>query len=415
MYPNKNIVASGGYRLAVAALVLCCTLFIPCTVLAAIGDTLATLNVTRLLQPAPNVLEFDLRLSRDSDEWEKWANGTYQLTLQGVDLDQCKVEVLPNTSDLDLSAYTIADSVLKQRMSITILGPDEYWQCAAVDRDTGIRLGRFRVTAPTGSVLPTQLEWAQPYSRYQANGYKLSTDSLPWNTSHDNIEMLGRLRFLADSLHVPEFLLKNFTAKYIGDKRVLLCWETQSEAYNKGFVLRRGIQPLGDAANDYSNVQFEEIARYTEYPDLLGAGMSYDGHSYCFVDTVPYREETYVYQLLYENFVGSDVALDTASVFVPVSVIAFAQANPNPFRDQTVVDYILDDRVRLSCKVYDPNGREVAVLLDNVILPIGKYNVRFEAPAVASQGLYDVVFIAYPVDDPSVELSTAVVKLQLIR
>ncbi len=415
MYRNRNIIASGVYRLYAAVLVLCCVVFIPCTAVSVPDDTLATLNVTRLLQPEPNVLEFDLRLLRDSDQWEKWANGTFQLTLPGVNLDECTVEVVPNTSDLDLTNYIIADSTLMQRMSITILGPDEYWQCAAIDRDTGIRLGRFRVVAPQGTVLPTNLAWAQPYNRYQANGFKIATDSLPWHGSHDNIEMLGRLRFLADSLNVPEFFLKYFTAKYIGDRRVLLCWETRSEAYNKGFVLRRGIRPFGDAATDYSNVQFEEVARYTDHPDLQGLGMSYDGKAYCYTDTVPFRDEEYVYELLYENYVGDDIALDTATVIVPSSVIAFAQANPNPFRDQTVVDYILDDRVTLSCKVYDPTGKEVAVLLDNVILPIGKYNVRFEAPAVASQGLYDVVFIAYPVDDPSVELSTAVVKLQLIR
>ncbi len=415
MYRNKNIIASGVYRFCTAVLVLCCVLCVRATALPVPDDTLATLNVTRLLQPQPNTLEFDLRLSRDSDLWEKWANGTFQLTLPGVDLDECTLEVIPNTSDLDPANYIIADSTLKKRMSITILGPDEFWQCAAIDRDTGIRLGRFRITAPVGIVLPTSLAWAQPYNRYQANGFKISADSLPWNAEQDNIEMLGRLRFLADSLRVPEFFLKYFTAKYIGDRRVLLCWETRSEAYNKGFVLRRGIRPFGDAADDYSQVYFEEVARYTEHPDLQGLGMSYDGKSYCYVDTVPFRDEEYVYQLLYENYVGADIALDTASVIVPSSVIAFAQANPNPFRDQTVVDYILDDRVTLSCKVYDPNGKEVAVLLDNVILPIGKYNVRFEAPAVASQGLYDVVFIAYPVDDPSVELSTAVVKLQLIR
>jgi hypothetical protein len=33
----------------------------------------------------------------------------------------------------------------------------------------------------------------------------------------------------------------------------------------------------------------------------------------------------------------------------------------------------------------------------------------------ASQGLYEIVFIAKPIDDPNVEVSRAVVKVQLIR
>lgn len=378
-------------------------------------DTLATLNVARLVQPEPNVLEFDLYLQRDSDLWEKWANGTFQLTLPGIQLDSCTLEVLPNTSELDIASYIIADSTLRQRMSITILGPDTYGDCITIQEGASIRLGRFRITGPETRVLPTALSWAQPYERYQANAFKIPTDSIPWHGSNDNIEMTGRLRFLADTLRTPEFVLKNFTAKYIGDRRVLLCWETLSEAYNRGFVLRRGIRPFGDAVDDYSNVEFSEIVRYTTQPDLRGLGMSFEGRSYCYVDTVPFRGEEYVYELLYEHYNASDIPLDTTRAIVPSAVIAFAQANPNPFRDQTVIDYILDDRVTLSCKVYDPTGKEVATLLDNVVLPIGKYNVRFEAPAIASQGLYDVVFIAYPVDDASVELSTAVVKLQLIR
>lgn len=376
-------------------------------------DTLATLIVTRLLQPAPNVLEFDLRLQRDSDEWRKWANGTFQLALPNVSLDGCSLETLPNTSDLDASTYIIADSTLSERISITILGPDEYVDCMPVAKDSSIRLSRFRLTGPSDRVFTPGLAWAQPYDRYQANAFKLNTDSVPWNVAQDNIEMTGRLRFLADSLRIPSFLLKEFTGRYIGDRKVLLCWETITEAYNRGFVLQRGLLPFGES--DYSNVEFSEIARYTRNSELRGQGTSFEGRSYCYVDTVPLRDESYVYQLLYENFVGTDITLDTVQVYVPSSVISFAHATPNPFYDQTIIDYILDDRVTLSCKVYDPTGKEVAVLLDHVVLPIGKYNVRFDAPTIASQGLYDVVFIAYPVDDPSVELSTAVVKLQLIR
>lgn len=403
------------YRIVLTIVSVVSLFALPQVVCAQDDDTLATLNVTRLVQPEPHILEFDLYLQRDSDLWEKWANGTFQLALPNIQLDSCTLEILPNTTELNISSYIVADSTLPQRMSITILGPDEYSDCIAIKKDSSIRLGRFRITGPATRTLPTLLSWVQPYERYQANAYKIATDSVPWYGGNDNVEMTGRLRFLADTLRIPEFVLKDFTAKYIGDRRVLLCWETLSEAFNRGFVLRRGIRPFGDAVDDYSNVEFAEIARYITQPDLRGLGTSFEGRTYCYVDTVPFRGEEYVYELLYENYQQQDIPLDTARAVVPSAVIAFAQANPNPFRDQTIIDYILDDRVTLSCKVYDPTGKEIATLLDNVVLPIGKYNVHFEAPAIASQGLYDVVFIAYPVDDLSVELSTAVVKLQLIR
>jgi hypothetical protein len=69
--------------------------------------------------------------------------------------------------------------------------------------------------------------------------------------------------------------------------------------------------------------------------------------------------------------------------------------------------------------VYDVTGKELAVLLDNVVIPRttpGNVNtIVWSAPDQASQGLYNVVLIASPVDDPTIELSRAILKIQLLR
>jgi len=41
--------------------------------------------------------------------------------------------------------------------------------------------------------------------------------------------------------------------------------------------------------------------------------------------------------------------------------------------------------------------------------------IIWNAPDQASQGLYTVVLIARPVDDPTIELSRAILKIQLLR
>ena len=48
-------------------------------------------------------------------------------------------------------------------------------------------------------------------------------------------------------------------------------------------------------------------------------------------------------------------------------------------------------------------------------MKIGTHEIIFEASQFAIQGMYNVVFVASPIKDESVELSRAVVKLELMR
>ena len=64
----------------------------------------------------------------------------------------------------------------------------------------------------------------------------------------------------------------------------------------------------------------------------------------------------------------------------------FLAAYPNPFRGQATLRYALPASGRVTMKVYDMLGREVATLVDGG-LPAGTHAVRFEAPHLAS-GLY---------------------------
>ncbi len=47
--------------------------------------------------------------------------------------------------------------------------------------------------------------------------------------------------------------------------------------------------------------------------------------------------------------------------------------------------------------------------------PGTQYEVILSSEGLAAQGLYDVIFLAYPINDPVYEFSRAVVKLQMIK
>jgi hypothetical protein len=83
----------------------------------------------------------------------------------------------------------------------------------------------------------------------------------------------------------------------------------------------------------------------------------------------------------------------------------------------TTVDYMLDDDVVLECSVYDILGKKLKTLIDKEVVKVGKHQIVFEASRAefASQGMYEIIFLAHPIDDPGVDISRAVVKVQLIR
>ncbi|HOK15509.1 MAG TPA: hypothetical protein PK007_11385, partial [Candidatus Kapabacteria bacterium] len=54
-------------------------------------------------------------------------------------------------------------------------------------------------------------------------------------------------------------------------------------------------------------------------------------------------------------------------------------------------------------------------LLEARITPRGWHETYFKASEITSQGSYDIVFIAYPINDPGVELSRAIVKVLYVR
>lgn len=396
-------------------------------------DTVATAFFNNLSQPTANLFEFDLRVRNDGDLWRRWVNGTYQFELPGLtqaEMEKCKLEYLDKTTDLALGprplGYQISQRIvtpnlvpntITNRFSILAFGPDNFFDCINVLKDSNFRVGRFRITSPANIILPGSLKWLEPYEKYQANAYKIIEPKPPYREIHDNIEVTTTtIRYTIATVTIATPSL-TCNAVYLHSKMIEVDWQTTSEIRNRGFVIVRGIRPPGQI-NDENVTYADTISRWQVNPSLLGHGTIPQSSKYQYIDTVQYRGENYVYKILYEDF---DYILTVGcahDVHVPNSVITYADALPNPFKDQTVLRYKLDDDVRLTLKIYEVTGELVATLLLNDVSEYsirGEHSIVFNAPQIAPQGLYNAIFLASPIDDPSVELSSALVKLQLVR
>ncbi|MCX7880800.1 MAG: hypothetical protein N2517_09090 [Ignavibacteria bacterium] len=389
-----------------------------------------------------NTLEFVLRLERLNERWQYWANGTFQFQFDSIDYnvspDRHTIELIPGTSDLKITAipgilpitsYIVTPNVLPGRFSITIAGPKEYQNCIVPPTDNrGIVIGKFVISTKDGTKPPSKLKWLEPYLYYQACSYKLDHDSvfipnLFKYEVNDNVEMDDGIRsfvnYEVSGAPSPQTKIKYFNAEYIGLKKLKISWETLSEAYVDGFIVVRGLRgpevaspevvPYLDTVADYRRSEPNHRA-------LLGLGTSSIGKVYNFeFDSVDYRGFEYCYKLIYKDFFGNFRTLAYDCERIPNSIISKATASPNPFSLQTRIDFVVEDDVVLDAFINDYSGRIVDKIFENVYFVRGQHSIDIYSYNLAQQGLYNVVFIAYPIDDPTVEISRAIVKLQLIR
>jgi hypothetical protein len=377
---------------------------------------------------AEDTIQFKVKLIRTVDNWERFANGTFDIAVAGVVYENIELELLPGSSDLNPSSYTITPRVItapvvpgsritRNRLSITVLGPTDYTQSKLVEKDTAkpLILGIFRIFTKDKSRFPTRvaLNWLQPYAYYQASAYKINADSLPFHIGDNNIEMSNFTEFVAEFLDMPKMVIV-CSSVYLGVKRVEVNWSTTTEIENYGFIVLRGMLPFGET--DINKAEFTDtIATYQTDPSLLGAGTSFGGHSYKCFDTVPVRGERYVYKII---SVRQDLSENTSCstiLLIPFAVIEEARPSPNPFTDNTTIEYKLGDDVYLSVRMYDVTGKEVQVFMQNTRMAKGRHKLSIQPDKFATQGLYDVIFLAVPINDVAVDFSRAVVKIQLIR
>jgi hypothetical protein len=163
--------------------------------------------------------------------------------------------------------------------------------------------------------------------------------------------------------------LSSFTAS-ITEGGVMLNWVTATEVNNYGFNIERK-----NDVEDWNELGFVE-----------GHGNSNSPKEYSFVDNSVVSGK-YSYRLKQIDNDGTYEYFDVISVDVDIpDNFYLAQNYPNPFNPTTTIKYMISNDEKVSLKIYDLLGKEVASLV-NEYQKAGTYSVEFNGDNLAS-GVY---------------------------
>lgn len=397
---------------------------------------------------APDTLELEFKVIRINDSFlTNWANSTFMIGFDDtIDFNNIGVEEHPDQSAIkykdpthpSFDAYQTQIDITDDRIAFGFLGPYTYDSTIFIPLEggTAVTMGKYyvytkdRTPFPRGSTEEedgVRFVWKSPVEYFQDFAFKtdIPIDSLTvdgWFLEDDNVPAVGTglnsVFFRNDSSSRPRMILEYFKARYASNLKVVCEWKTRSEAFNKGFILRRGLMPFDEI--DPEKVEYDtEIADYRRPENALamtGLGTRDPGKSYRYrFDTVSFRNFVYCYELLYQDNSDNIISLAKSCVNIPNAVLTYLQANPNPASKEAQVEYTVEDDVYLTCGVYDLLGKRILSIYEDKFVPIGTHTFSINIPENLSSGMYDIVMIAIPINDNSVEKSTGIFKLQVIK
>lgn len=430
-------------------------------------DTAITVSLENQITDVNNKeFRFDIYLLRTSNMWHLWENSTFQMIFKTsnnseIDYSKFDVEIDASTSEIvthknGSPAYHFYAQVLQDalrpdmsRVKLMVLGPEEAIYSRLFEDNIKLKLCTVILKANDMSVqnfeLPVMMEWKNhrgdnTYFQAAAYTYIDSVNTTPEYTivanNEDHIEIGWVTQYIARPGPDPVMELVDFEVEYTGNLNSVCRYSTTAEFDNAGFVIMRGRTTAEHFYHDSRDPRYEELPdslfdvvvgdyRLPEFNSRMrGQAFSHTGKQYVPIpDTLGHRLVNYVYRLYHERTTEPGlIRLATRGLLTPNGVIQTATAYPNPTSSRSIIEYVVDDDVYVTCEVFDQNGLSVKKLYDDVnglldmqYVPRGTYYAVFEAPELASQGMYDVQFIAYPVNDQSVEISIVNVKIQLIR
>lgn len=397
---------------------------------------------------APDTLELEFKVIRINDSFlTNWANSTLMVGFDDIiDFNNIGVVEHPDQSTIkykdpthpSFGAYRTQIDITDDRLAFGFLGPytNDSTIFIPLEGGTAITMGKYYVYTKDGTPFPrgsteeedgVRFVWRSPVEYYQDFAFKtaLPIDSLSvagWFLEDDNVPAVGAglnsVFFKNDSSSRPRMILEYFKARYASNLKVVCEWKTRSEAFNKGFILKRGLMPFDEI--DPEKVEYDtDIADYREPQNALamtGLGTRDPGKSYRYrFDTVSFRNFVYCYELLYQDNSDNIISLAKSCVNIPNAVLTYLQANPNPASKVAQVEYTVEDDVYLTCGIYDVIGRRILSIYEDQFVNIGTHTFSVNLPENLASGVYDIVMVAIPINDNSVEKSTGIFKLQVIK
>jgi hypothetical protein len=219
-------------------------------------------------------------------------------------------------------------------------------------------------TAPaqTASFVPTAAQWGTKNLPLPAGVNKLKFKA---TSGFGNCLWLDNIQL--DNVVPVE--LTAFNAEVIGNS-VTLNWITASELNNSGFEIERSSNGSSFEKIDFVN----------------GNGTTTETRVYYFTDN-ELANATYSYRLKQVDYDGTFDYSSVVEVEVNVpGVYSLGQNYPNPFNPSTTINFALAGDSKVSLKIFDLLGQEVATIV-NTTLATGSYTYNFDASHLNS-GVY---------------------------
>jgi len=161
--------------------------------------------------------------------------------------------------------------------------------------------------------------------------------------------------------------LTSFAANVSGTN-VNLNWSTSTETNNSGFQVER------------SNGSAFEVVGF-----VAGNGTTTEIQNYSFTDE-NLASGKYSYRLKQIDFNGTFEYSNTIEAEIVVKEFSLGQNYPNPFNPSTIINFSLASDSKVSLKIFDVLGQEVATLV-NGQLSAGSQKISFDASQLNS-GVY---------------------------
>jgi hypothetical protein len=215
------------------------------------------------------------------------------------------------------------------------------------------------------------LQYFYPGEHHRSNSGSLYFATFP--IGGEIVWTLGKYQVIANEAVLP-VELTSFTAE-VRLLDAVLYWSTATETNTYGFEIERSIIENQTTIANWSSVGF-----------VPGAGTSNSPREYEFVDKVQ-KAGHYAYRLKqidrdgkFEYYGEAEVEIAEATEF------ALKAGYPNPFNPSTTIAFSIPQGSKVSLKVFNILGQEVATLVDDYE-QAGEYKVQFNASKLAS-GVY---------------------------
>jgi len=167
--------------------------------------------------------------------------------------------------------------------------------------------------------------------------------------------------------------LLTFSAS-VNKTTVSLYWQTAVEINNSGFEVQRTIK---DGNDSWAKIGF-----------VNGNGTKNTPTNYTFSDS-KIKTGKYNYRLKQIDFNGNFTfySLNTLITINAPDKFELSQNYPNPFNPTTNIEFQIPVDSKVTLKIYDITGKEVATLINNEFKSADYYTVSFNAVNLAS-GIY---------------------------